>query len=250
MRGPTERSPTTATNTNTRRSVYINTAALAGPSLDPTAGFHQIRPPFHATLPHFLQKPQALPFLLCFLLILTWISFTIHHSSSSSSARLQRFPSPLTESTREADRMANLVRFSSSVPSPVAKDTRGWLLDPISLARASGILGGALTCASVHIGEIRPGRLRGNHRHHDCNETFVLWGALTKFRLENSEVTDTGYAEVIIGADDIVVAASPSNTAHALVNIDPVRSTFFIGCQDNTINYNASSTDFNVWKDL
>ncbi|XP_020979530.1 uncharacterized protein LOC110272065 [Arachis ipaensis] len=78
--------------------------------------------------------------------------------------------------------MVNLVRFSSFVPYPVAKDTRGWLLDPILLARASGILGGALTCASVHIGEIRPGRLRGNHRHHDCNETFVLWGALTKFR--------------------------------------------------------------------
>ncbi|RYR23734.1 hypothetical protein Ahy_B02g057220 isoform D [Arachis hypogaea] len=85
--------------------------------------------------------------------------------------------------------MANLVRFSSSVPSFVAKDTRGWLLDPISLARASGILGGALTCASVHIGEIRPGRLRGNHRHHDCNETFVLWGALIKFRLTEQKLT-------------------------------------------------------------
>ncbi|XLS51456.1 hypothetical protein HN51_012133 [Arachis hypogaea] len=53
---------------------------------------------------------------------------------------------------------------------------------PNLLARASSILGGALTCASVHIGEIQPGRLRGNHMHHDCNETFVLWGALTKFR--------------------------------------------------------------------
>ncbi|XLS61452.1 hypothetical protein HN51_015680, partial [Arachis hypogaea] len=71
--------------------------------------------------------------------------------------------------------MANLVRFSSSIPSPVTKDTRGWLLDPISLARASGILGGAFTCASVHIGEIRHGRLRGNHRYHDCNKTFVFW---------------------------------------------------------------------------
>ncbi|MED6196318.1 hypothetical protein PIB30_046354 [Stylosanthes scabra] len=249
MRGPTERSPATGNTTNTRRTLYINTAALQGPPLDPTAGFHQIRPPFHATLPHFLQKPQALPFLLCFLLILTWISFTIHHSSSSS-AHLQRLPPPIPESTPDADRMANLVRFSTSAPSSVVKDTRGWLLDPISLARASGISGGALNCASVHLGEIRPGRLRGNHRHHDCNETFVLWGALTKFRLENSEVPDTGYAEVIIGPDEIVVAASPSNTAHALMNIDPVRSTFFIGCQDNTINYNASSTDFNVWKDL
>ncbi|KAL4392940.1 hypothetical protein AHAS_Ahas02G0002200 [Arachis hypogaea] len=96
--------------------------------------------------------------------------------------------------------MANLVRFSSSVPSFVAKDTRGWLLDPISLARASGILGGALTCASVHIGEIRPGRLRGNHRHHDCNETFVLWGALIKFRLTEQKLTRkeaSGYYVVV-----------------------------------------------------
>ncbi|KAL4315946.1 hypothetical protein AHAS_Ahas15G0235900 [Arachis hypogaea] len=93
--------------------------------------------------------------------------------------------------------MVNLVRFSSFVPYPVAKDTRGWLLDPILLARASGILGGALTCASVHIGEIRPGRLRGNHRHHDCNETFVLWGALTKFREACRQDCICGYYVVV-----------------------------------------------------
>lgn len=43
--------------------------------------------------------------------------------------------------------------------------------------------GGAITCASLHVGEIRPGRFRGNHRHHNCNETFVIWGAATKFRV-------------------------------------------------------------------
>lgn len=69
-------------------------------------------------------------------------------------------------------------------------------------------------------------------------------------QLENSEVTDSGYAEVTIGPDEIAVAASPAHTAHALVNIDPVRSTFFIGCQDSIINYNASSSDFKVWNDL
>ncbi|KAJ1416756.1 hypothetical protein SESBI_17145, partial [Sesbania bispinosa] len=68
--------------------------------------------------------------------------------------------------------------------------------------------------------------------------------------LENSKVADNGYAEVTIGSDDIAVAASPSGTAHAIVNIDQIHSTFFIGCQDSVINYNASSTDFNVWKDL
>ena len=51
--------------------------------------------------------------------------------------------------------------------------------------------GGAVTCASLHIGEIRPGEIRGNHRHHDCNETFVIWGATTKFRVSSCFVPDS-----------------------------------------------------------
>lgn len=43
--------------------------------------------------------------------------------------------------------------------------------------------GGAKTCASVHVGEIRPGAIRGNHRHYTCNETFIIWGARLKFRV-------------------------------------------------------------------
>lgn len=59
-----------------------------------------------------------------------------------------------------------------------------------------------------------------------------------------------GYSEVIIDADEVAVAASPSGTAHALVNIDPVLTTYFIGCQDSIINYNSTSSDYKVWKDL
>ncbi|CAB4286126.1 unnamed protein product [Prunus armeniaca] len=80
---------------------------------------------------------------------------------------------------------------------------------------------GAVSCVSIHLGEIQPGGLRGNHRHHTCNETFVIWGAETKFRLENHQVDGNGYAEVTIGADEVAVASSPSGTAHALINIDP-----------------------------
>lgn len=69
-------------------------------------------------------------------------------------------------------------------------------------------------------------------------------------QLENKEMGEKDYAEVIIGGDEVVVAASPSGTAHALVNIDPVHSAFFIGCQDSLIDYKNSTTDFNVWKDL
>ncbi|KAG6595452.1 hypothetical protein SDJN02_11465 [Cucurbita argyrosperma subsp. argyrosperma] len=202
-------------------------------------------------LKNFLKKPHAFPFLLSVFLLLTWISLRIQHSSSRFSfpdfSRFQHTPDTWS---KDDDFKANLVRFKPRFPSRIAKDNRGWLLDPISLALDSGVLGGAVTCASVHIGEIKPGAMRGNHRHHTCNETFVLWGARTIFRLENSEVGDKGYAEVIIGADEIAVAASPRGTAHALINMDPARSTWFLGCQDGIINYNTSTSDFKVWKDL
>ncbi|KAK7290723.1 hypothetical protein RIF29_05340 [Crotalaria pallida] len=236
MRGQTERNNNMASTTMPRRIVLINTT-------NPALLHHQFQPSFFASFVHFLKRPQSRPFILFIFLVFAWISYRIHRAS--------RFPPTiLPEWSTDSDMRANLVRFSSFTPSQIAKDSRGWLLDPVFLALSSSIPGGAVTCASLHVGEIRPGRLRGNHRHHDCNETFVIWGAATKFRLENIEVADHGYAEVTIGKDEIAVATSPSHKAHALVNIDPIRSTFFIGCQDSIISYNASSSDFNVWKDL
>lgn len=146
------------------------------------------------------------------------------------------------------DSGANIVKFSS-FSSILMKDKRGWLINPVSLALDAAVPGGALSCVSVHVGEIRPGGMRGNHRHHTCNETFVIWGAKTVFRLENNAVPG-GYSEVTIDVNEVAVAASPSGTAHALLNIDSTQSTFFLGCQDNVINYNSSTSDFNVWKDL
>lgn len=117
-------------------------------------------------------------------------------------------------------------------------------------AQEAGINGGAHYCASVHVGEIRPGGVRGNHRHHTCNETFIIWGAEMKFRLENPNVEDKGYAEVTVGVDEVAIAASPAGTAHALINVDRVRPTFFIGCQDSSTDQNSSTTDYNIWKDV
>ncbi|CAJ2671894.1 uncharacterized protein LOC123890465 [Trifolium pratense] len=225
----------TTTGATPRRTVQINVPPPQSSS-STSAMFQRIRP---SIVTSFLQRPLSLPFVLSIFLFIAWISLRSYRSSP-----------PLPLSSPNLDAKANLRRFSSHFPSPIAKDNRGWILDPISLALSSTISGGAVTCASLHLGEIGPGKLRGNHRHHDCNETFVLWGAAIKFRVENSEVADIGYAEVTIGRDEVVVAASPANTAHALINIDPVRSAYFVGCQDSIINYNASSTDFNVWKDL
>ncbi|KAL4340750.1 hypothetical protein GQ457_08G014120 [Hibiscus cannabinus] len=190
---------------------------------------------------HLLKKSHAFPFLVLLLLLLAmaWVSLRFQYSSSG--VRRQQLG--------HEDSKANLVRFKSGSPSPIVKDNRGWLLDPVSLALRSGVKGGAVSCLRVHLGEIRHGGMRGNHRHYACNETFVIWGARTKFRLENKMV-DRGYAEVTVEEDEVVVAASPSGTAHALVNADASRSTFFLGCQDGMVNTNNSNTDFNVWKDL
>nr|GFB22517.1 RmlC-type cupin [Tanacetum cinerariifolium] len=125
----------------------------------------------------------------------------------------------------------------------------GWLLDPVSIALASGIKGGALVCNSIHVGEIKPGRYRGNHRHHSCNETFLIWGGRTLFRLEN-RASEKGFAQVLVGVEDVAMAVSPAGTAHALINVDETRSTFIIGCQDSVISYDKSSSDFGVWDDL
>ncbi|CAB4316539.1 unnamed protein product [Prunus armeniaca] len=200
--------------------------------------FHSQSIQFSSSLVHFLKKPHAFPFLLSIFLLLTWVSLRLQHSSYLSSAPShisKDKDKPLTHKkwSQLSDSSANLIRFSSGFPSRIAKDKRGWLLDPISLALASGISGtppfsflfsflcGAVSCVSIHLGEIQPGGLRGNHRHHTCNETFVIWGAETKFRLENHQVDGNGYAEVTIGADEVAVASSPSGTAHALINIDP-----------------------------
>uniref|UniRef100_A0A1D1XHY6 Error-prone DNA polymerase n=1 Tax=Anthurium amnicola TaxID=1678845 RepID=A0A1D1XHY6_9ARAE len=204
----------------------------------------------------FLKRPHAFPFLLSVFILLTWVSLRFQHphsphrtnpspfADSSSSSRVQ---SRAREST---DVEANLVRFSSrEFPSQFLRDKRGWLLNPVNAALEAGLSGGAKSCASVHVGEIRPGGVRGNHRHHTCNETLIFWGSMTKFRLENPS-GEKEYAEATIGVDEVAIAASPSGMAHALVNMDPVRATFFLGCQDDLINYNSSTTDFNVWKDL
>ncbi|XP_030968541.1 uncharacterized protein LOC115989033 [Quercus lobata] len=127
-------------------------------------------------------------------LFLTWLSLKLQHNNSRFS------PPTLARAQRTLNHHDNEDDAKAEFDGGVCLFT-----------------GGAVTCASLHLGEIRPGALRGNHRHHTRNETLVIWGAKTKYRLENSQVVGEGYAEVIIDADEVAVAASPSGTAHALV---------------------------------
>ncbi|KAK9156537.1 hypothetical protein Scep_003111 [Stephania cephalantha] len=226
------------------RRLSNNTSSSLSP-INPSEPLTAVR----SKLLQFLKRPQSLPFLLSLFLLLTWASLRLQHLHRMSQLSQRGSRGGAGALVVDSDAEANLARFQSTHPTQIALDKRGWLINPIRLARDSGLSGVALSCASVHVGEIRPGGIRGNHRHHTCNETFVIWGAETKYRLENPKL-DKGYAEVTIDAEEVAVASSSSGTAHALVNVDPMRPTFFLGCQDSSIAPNSSTTDFNIWKDL
>lgn len=98
---------------------------------------------------NLLKKPQAFPLLLSFFLFLTWITLRLQHSShlSSSSSHTKSAAKshhhPDSE-VLDGDDKVNLIRFDTASISPVRKDDRGWLLDPVALARDSQLHGSSL----------------------------------------------------------------------------------------------------------
>eukprot|EP00243_Klebsormidium_subtile_P001444 TRINITY_DN12488_c0_g1_i2.p1 TRINITY_DN12488_c0_g1~~TRINITY_DN12488_c0_g1_i2.p1 ORF type:complete len:241 (-),score=1.84 TRINITY_DN12488_c0_g1_i2:390-1028(-) len=127
-------------------------------------------------------------------------------------------------------------------------DDRGWMVDPREAARQAGLQGAAV-CEDVHLGIILPGKTRGNHRHHTKNETFILWGARTKWRVENPE-SEHGYVEVVLERDDVVVTVGRASIAHAVINIDTQLFTNLVSCTDGLFDPKHPDTDYKVWKDL
>ncbi|KAF9589803.1 hypothetical protein IFM89_028738 [Coptis chinensis] len=233
---------------NPRRSSYSNTLPLTNTS-ETTSQQQVSQTPSHFTTSfiHFLKRPHAFPFLLSIFLLLAWLLFRFQHLNNNNHFTAYHSNGINKWEKANDDENANVRRLNSD--GVLSRDKRGWMFNPVVAANDAGLYGVAVSCASVHVGQIRPGGVRGNHRHHTCNETFLIWGAETKFRLENPRVAK-GYAEVYIGAEEVTVSSSPRGTAHALVNVDSLRTTYFIGCQDSIITYNSSNTDFKVWKDL
>lgn len=91
---------------------------------------------------NLLKKPQAFPLLLSFFLFLTWITLRLQHSSHlSSHAKSHHHPD---SEVLDGDDKVNLIRFDTASISPVRKDDRGWLLDPVTLARDSQLHGSSL----------------------------------------------------------------------------------------------------------
>eukprot|EP00897_Mesotaenium_endlicherianum_P008053 jgi/Mesen1/7276/ME000373S06340 len=152
------------------------------------------------------------------------------------------------EASRMYDADVNLVRLNLHNKLDPRHDARGWMLDPLTAAAEAGLTGGSLSCLAVHLGQVLPGKVRGNHRHHHCNETFILWGAKQKFRLENPKAS-RGYSEVVLGPREVAVAAGPVDLAHAIVNLGDTVS-YLLACQDADFDPKNPQTDYNVWGNI
>lgn len=124
MRVQPERISSTNTMSPSRRPLHINIPPSSSSS---SAMFQRIRP---SLVTSFLQKPLSLPFVLSIFLFLAWISLRSYRTSHS-----------LHLSNPNDDVKANLRRFSSHFPSPITKDNRGWILDPIAVAASSSLSG-------------------------------------------------------------------------------------------------------------
>ncbi|KAJ6925235.1 hypothetical protein NC652_018239 [Populus alba x Populus x berolinensis] len=127
-----------------------------------------------SSLKHFLKKPLAFPFLLSIFLLLAWISLRLQHSSSSFSLAI----SMREKGSQEEDEKANLVLKISVVLR---------CSDPVWL-------GCMCPCFSIHIGEIKTWWCKGK-----STGTILAMRHLS--------------FEVIVGVDEVAVAASPSGNS-------------------------------------
>ncbi|XP_022866508.1 uncharacterized protein LOC111386276 [Olea europaea var. sylvestris] len=129
---------------NPRRISYSNSSQL--PISEPINQFQSQTPQTAAnllnSLKFFLKKPHAVPFLLSFLLFLTWVSLRFQRYSSNPSFHQSAYDSNGVALHGGYDKYsdANIVKFPSFSPI-VMKDKRGWLINPVSLALDAAITG-------------------------------------------------------------------------------------------------------------
>ncbi|KAG1338286.1 hypothetical protein COCNU_04G005920 [Cocos nucifera] len=158
----------------------------------------------------FLKRPQAFPILLSVFVLLTWLSLRLQSPGGAAfGLRSHAFPSQAQGKGSDTD--ANLVRFSAvEFPSQIARDWRGWLLDPVTVAREAGIHVSILESASKGNMTINKEAVYQKKQERSGNiftrakEKMLL--NLVIMLLENARMKDKGFAEVSIGVDEVAVA--------------------------------------------
>eukprot|EP00999_Lentomonas_sp_LEN2_P000920 NODE_1919_length_697_cov_73.650877_g1869_i0.p1 GENE.NODE_1919_length_697_cov_73.650877_g1869_i0~~NODE_1919_length_697_cov_73.650877_g1869_i0.p1 ORF type:complete len:200 (-),score=22.08 NODE_1919_length_697_cov_73.650877_g1869_i0:12-611(-) len=135
--------------------------------------------------------------------------------------------------------------FSMFDNETIAFDPRGWIASPrFALPEVD------IDCVDIHVGIIKPGFVRGNHRHHAKSELLMTWGADTIWRFED-ESTTLGYMEHHLGADQQFTVFLPEGIAHAIKNVDQEgRALNLLGCASGNFDPENPQTDYQIWSDM
>eukprot|EP00271_Cylindrocystis_brebissonii_P004438 TRINITY_DN16093_c0_g1_i1.p1 TRINITY_DN16093_c0_g1~~TRINITY_DN16093_c0_g1_i1.p1 ORF type:complete len:226 (+),score=12.33 TRINITY_DN16093_c0_g1_i1:184-861(+) len=210
------------------------------------------------TFSHKIQSPSCVTILCILTVTIAYFSLSnarplssVEPSATSGSSTGISVGDAEDVDWKKLDDDVRLVRLKVSTDKVLdpRQDKRGWMLDPIKAATDAGLTGGSRDCTQVHIGEIRAGNMRGNHRHRYCNETIILWGAKQRIRNEDPNLKN-GYAETVLDRGDVAVLAGPQGHAHAITNLDETETVYLVACQDALFDSNNPLTDYKVWPDL
>ncbi|NLH49732.1 MAG: hypothetical protein GX444_14195 [Myxococcales bacterium] len=124
------------------------------------------------------------------------------------------------------DPPATLLSFAIA-PVETSRDARGWvsnLLDHLPLP-AAGL-------RNIHIVQLRPGLIRGNHRHHRQNEWIVLCGGPCRVVV----VWEGRRREETIVGDVPVMLTLPAGTPHA-IRYEGIGEAFLVSFTDQEYSF-------------
>uniref|UniRef100_A0A7S0ST88 Cupin type-1 domain-containing protein n=1 Tax=Mantoniella antarctica TaxID=81844 RepID=A0A7S0ST88_9CHLO len=123
-----------------------------------------------------------------------------------------------------------------------------WMESLFHAQDAAGLVGAAAEhgCRDMHVGTVGAGRSRGNHRHHNKNETIILWGAAGIVRVERPGGVISDFR---VRPGDRVLVASPSGLGHAIKADRGGGDMMLIACADAAWDPSHPATDYQVWND-
>ena len=91
------------------------------------------------------------------------------------------------------------------------QDKRGWGVNPLDALEISGDFPG-----NLHIVSLKPGAVRGNHRHANATEWILVFGGQAKIVWKTGEATSID--QISVDNSEPTLFEIPPGVDHAIVN--------------------------------
>lgn len=157
------------------------------------------------------------------------------------------FPLPRTSRSPQFSKRGEGLVLLPGDDDPRSDGEDHWMTSVLDAVDEAGLKGPS-RCLDLHVGTIRPGGARGNHRHKTRDESLIIWGASGRIRVERPGM---GYHDYVVDRDDVVVLAAPAGSAHAIRADDGEGNVMMLAaCSDAPPTDGPDpNTDYRVWKD-